>query len=64
MSQQLLHVGPRGGTIRSHPGRGIDLFQVCLGSTCLLCESLHVGLAHLNRMERTLACPPATGLDR
>jgi hypothetical protein len=60
-----LHVGAVGGTIHSHPSRSTALFQVCLGGTCLLCESLHVGMAHLNRMERTLlsglapAAPPA-----
>jgi len=54
MSQQLLHTGPRGGTIHSHASRQGDVFQVCLGTTCLLCESMHVGMAHLNRMERTL----------
>ena len=59
MPAQLLHVGPRGGTIHSHPSRQGDLFEVCLGPTCLLCESMHVGLAHLNRMERTLSSPTA-----
>lgn len=54
MTPQPLHVGARGGTIHSHPSRSGALFQVCLGGTCLLCESLHVGMAHLNRMERTL----------
>jgi hypothetical protein len=57
MPAQLLHVGPRGGTIHSHPSRQGDLFEVCLGPTCLLCESMHVGLAQLNRMERTLSSP-------
>lgn len=50
-----LHVGAAGGTIHSHPGQRGELFRVCLGSKCLLCESLHIGLAHLNRMERSLA---------
>lgn len=58
MQHQPLHVGPRGGTIEAHQGHRGELFQVCLGSTCLLCESLHVGLAHLNRMERTLSGGP------
>lgn len=60
MHRPPLHVGPRGGTIHSHPGRRGELFQVCLGSTCLLCESLHVGMAHLNRMERTLGAAMAS----
>ena len=68
MSSQVLHVGSRGGTISSRPGRPVDLFEVCVGSTCLLCESLHVGLAHLHRMERSLgagsADPVAPGQDR
>lgn len=65
MTSKPLHVGARGGTIHSHPSRSGALLQVCLGSTCLFCESLHVGMAHLNRMERTLlsglapATPPA-----
>ena len=46
-------VGARGGTIHQHQASSGDLFQVCFEGICLFCESLHVGMAHLNRMERT-----------
>jgi hypothetical protein len=45
-------VGARGGTIHQLQASEGELFQVCFEGTCLFCESLHVGLAHLNRMER------------
>lgn len=64
MTPQPLHVGARGGTIHSHASRSGALFQVCLGGTCLLCESLHVGMAHLNRMERTLVSGRAPATPR
>jgi hypothetical protein len=52
MASEPVVVGPRGGTIHLFQASGGQLFQVCFAGTCLFCESLHVGLAHLNRMER------------
>jgi len=52
MAVEPVVVGARGGTIHQHQASGAELFQVCFEGTCLFCESLHVGLAHLNRMER------------
>jgi hypothetical protein len=46
-------VGARGGTIHQRQASSGVLFQVCFAGTCLYCESLHVGMAHLQRMERT-----------
>jgi len=45
-------VGPYGGTIYQLQASAGDLFQVCFDGQCLFCESLHLGMAHLNRMER------------
>jgi uncharacterized protein (AIM24 family) len=45
-------VGPYGGTIYQLQASQGELFQVCFEGQCLFCESLHVGMAHLNRMER------------
>ena len=52
MSSSPVMVGPYGGTIYQLLASDGDLFQVCFGGQCLFCESLHVGMAHLNRMER------------
>ena len=51
-------VGSRGGTIHQLQASRGELFQVCFDGRCLYCDSLHVGLAHLSRMER-LPAPPA-----
>lgn len=47
-------VGTAGGTIHQLQVNRGELFQVCYEGRCLYCDSLHVGLAHLNRMERQL----------
>ncbi|MFM8936397.1 MAG: hypothetical protein ACKOE9_05400 [Vulcanococcus sp.] len=52
MASEPVVVGARGGTIHQFQASGGPLFQVCVDGTCLFCDSLHVGLAHLNRMER------------
>lgn len=52
MASEPVVVGARGGTIHQFHASGGELFQVCFEGTCLFCDSLHVGLAHLNRMER------------
>ena len=52
MSSQPVLIGARGGTIHQLKASGGELFQVCFEGTCLYCDSLHVGMAHLNRMER------------
>ena len=52
MASEPVVVGARGGTIHQLTVTSGELFQVCFEGTCLFCESLHVGLAHLNRMER------------
>ena len=52
MTSQPVLIGARGGTIHQlHASTG-ELFQVCFEGTCLYCDSLHVGMAHLNRMTR------------
>jgi len=51
-------VGPLGGTIHQLQASGGVLFQVCFAGTCLFCDSLHVGLAHLSRMERQRVSRP------
>ena len=53
MAREPVVVGPHGGTIHQLQASSGDLFQVCFEGTCLFCESLHVGMAHLNRMERS-----------
>lgn len=55
MVSDPIAVGARGGTIHQKSASSGELFQVCFEGTCLFCESLHVGLAHLNRMERLAA---------
>ena len=52
MTSQPLLIGASGGTIHQLKASGGELFQVCFQGTCLYCDSLHVGMAHLNRMER------------
>ena len=52
MSASPVMVGPYGGTIYQLQASQGQLFQVCFEGQCLFCESLHVGMAHLNRMER------------
>jgi len=52
MASDPVIVGAQGGTIHQLHSRDGNLFQVCFQGTCLYCESLHVGMAHLNRMER------------
>lgn len=52
MASDPVIVGAQGGTIHQLHSRDGELFQVCFQGTCLFCESLHVGMAHLNRMER------------
>jgi hypothetical protein len=52
MATQPVLVGAQGGTIHQLQASGGELFQVCFKGTCLYCDSLHVGMAHLNRMER------------
>lgn len=52
MSSGPVLVGSRGGTIHQLRASGGELFQVCFGGRCLYCDSLHVGMAHLSRMER------------
>ena len=52
MAREPVVVGARGGTIHQLHASGGELFQVCFEGTCLFCDSLHVGMAHLNRMER------------
>ena len=53
MGMEPVLVGARGGTIHQRQASSGVLFQVCFAGTCLVCESLHVGMAHLQRMERT-----------
>ncbi len=53
MGMEPVVVGARGGTIHQRQASSGVLFQVCFAGTCLYCESLHVGMAHLQRMERT-----------
>ena len=52
MAREPVVVGARGGTIHQLQASSGELFQVCFEGTCLFCESLHVGQAHLNRIER------------
>ena len=52
MASEPVLVGAKGGTIHQLHSSDGELFQVCFRGTCLYCESLHVGMAHLNRMER------------
>ena len=52
MTSQPVMVGAQGGTIHQLRSNDGELFQVCFQGTCLYCDSLHVGMAHLNRMER------------
>ena len=52
MTSQPLLIGASGGTIHQLKASGGELFQVCFQGTCLYCDSLLVGMAHLNRMER------------
>jgi hypothetical protein len=52
MASQPVLIGALGGTIHQLKASGGELFQVCFQGTCLYCDSLHVGMAHLNRMER------------
>ena len=52
MTSQPFLIGASGGTIHQLKASGGELFQVCFQGTCLYCDSLHVGMAHLNRMER------------
>jgi|LauGreDrversion4_2_1035121.scaffolds.fasta_scaffold156579_2 hypothetical protein len=52
MASEPVMVGAQGGTIHQLHSREGELFQVCFRGTCLYCESLHVGMAHLHRMER------------
>jgi hypothetical protein len=52
MASEPVMIGAEGGTIHQLHSREGELFQVCFRGTCLYCESLHVGMAHLNRMER------------
>ena len=52
MASEPVVVGERGGTIHQLKLSSGELFQVCFEGTCLFCESLHIGMAHLNRMER------------
>jgi hypothetical protein len=58
MSPAPVVVGSRGGTIHQLQASRGELFQVCFNGRCLYCDSLHVGLAHLSRMERQPR-PPA-----
>ncbi len=55
MAREPVLVGARGGTIYQLQASSGELFQVCFEGTCVFCESLHVGMAHLNRMERLAA---------
>ena len=52
MTSQPLLIGAHGGTIHQLKASSGELFQVCFEGTCLYCDSLHLGMAHLNRMER------------
>ena len=52
MASSPVLVGEKGGTIHQIQATRGELFQVCYRGQCLYCESLHVGMAHLNRMER------------
>jgi hypothetical protein len=52
MASEPVLVGAQGGTIHQLRSNEGELFQVCFQGTCLYCDSLHVGMAHLNRMER------------
>ncbi len=58
MSTSPVMVGPYGGTIYQLQASEGDLFQVCFEGQCLFCESLHVGMAHLKRMERLAVSAP------
>ena len=52
MTSQPVLIGASGGTIHQLKASAGELFQVCFQGTCLYCDSVHVGMAHLNRMER------------
>ena len=59
MTSQPVLIGARGGTIHQLHASAGELFQVCFEGTCLYCDSLHVGMAHLNRMERATSMEAA-----
>ena len=52
MASQPVLTGACGGTLHQLKVSGGELFQVCFRGTCLYCDSLPVGMVHLNRMER------------
>ena len=52
MTVRPVHVGAEGGTIHQLRASEGELFQVCFRGSCLYCESLPVGMAHLHQLER------------
>lgn len=60
MALQPVLVDPDGGSIHQVQVGSGELLQVCFEGTCLYCESLHVGMAHLKRMQRSLTDRPGT----
>lgn len=51
MAQSPVLVDPQGGAIYQLRSSEGDLFQVCFEGSCLYCDSLPVGQAHLRLME-------------
>ena len=57
MVSQPVLTDAHGGTIVQVEVSSGELLRVCFRGTCTYCESLHVGMAHLNRMERRAGLP-------